>query len=398
MNTFLRSVAGVLAVVSALPVLAGDTRGIGVRRNSSIDQISPRVRPPQIPVIEDRPVCRPICPPPVCIPRPRCDTRSTCGPVLRYPDQRPAVALSEPVVRESLLSPALLAYAGDGGIRVSGSVASGSGWVSFRIGGGGPARCARPAYVGGICATGAGAGFGGWGAIAQPVYFPDPVPQRVIGAGSTVYDERTLEHLSPEDRERLAVPVRREVRRQEVEEHLAAQAAKDAAAGKELPPLEKARQRSKDGDTPGAITALRLHLKDHPEDHDAMRALAVAMVRGNSIVEASALMRAAYHADPSLADRPFEGEEWGLVKGKLRDVVTAATSAAHKHKSGSAWLTVTVLMQSEGRLDLAQSMLERGEKAGLEIGIVAPIRSAIEAARKGGEAKNAGKNKNAGTK
>ncbi len=384
MNKNTWSIAGVLAVVSALPAFAGDTRGIGVRRNSSIDQISPRARLPRIPIQDDRPICRPICPPPVCRPLPRCDTFPSGGPVLACPVGRPVFVPNEHEHRERLISSA---YFGDGGVSVSGTIGS----VSFRIGSAGPTRCARPAYIGGICATGAVAGFGGWGAIATPVYFADPIPQRVIGAGSTVYDERTLEHLSPEERERLAVPVRREVRRQEVEEQLATQAAKDAAAGKELPPFDKARQRSKDGDTPGAITALRLHLKNHPDDHDAMRALAVAMVRGNSIGEASALMRAAYHADPSLADRPFEGEEWGLVKGKLRDVVTSATSAAHKHKSGSAWLTVSVLMQSEGRLDLALSMLERGEKSGLEIGIVAPLRSALDAARKGGEAKNMGK-------
>jgi hypothetical protein len=132
------------------------------------------------------------------------------------------------------------------------------------------------------------------------------------------------------------------------------------------------------GQFDAAITRLRRHLKTHLDDASAMRMLAVAMLEAKHFDDAVAMLRQAYRTEPQLSLDPIDAGQLGMDGTELRRQVSSAVLFAHRANSGSAWLTVAVLMQAEGRAQLAASMLTRAEKQGLEAEILTSMKAALQ--------------------
>ncbi len=139
-----------------------------------------------------------------------------------------------------------------------------------------------------------------------------------------------------------------------------------AAPMRELTPLEQADAALRDGEVQAAIRQYREYLDKTPDDAPAMRSLALALLAGRQPSQAAAVMALAYQKDPSLARRPIDP---GQVKNDLsgmRTLVQSAVRYANKVDSGSAWLTVAVLIQGEGRVAVAKKMVLRAKAHGLD--------------------------------
>ncbi len=114
------------------------------------------------------------------------------------------------------------------------------------------------------------------------------------------------------------------------------------------------------GDLARAIAELRDHLDADPEDYHAMRVLGAALIENRETGDGFAMIRLAYGSDPALGGERLDGRLFASAK-RLRDAVRIAVKAAHREPSSSAWLAVVVLMQAEGRDDVALKMLERAK-------------------------------------
>ena len=143
-----------------------------------------------------------------------------------------------------------------------------------------------------------------------------------------------------------------------------AQAAQQAQPQREPTPLEKADAMLMYGETKAASEAYRKYLEDAPDDAAAMRSLAIALLDLRRFDEAVAVMAMAYEKQPRLARTPIDPALFGGPSG-LRSRVNAAVTYANRVNSGSAWLMVAALMQSEGRDEVAVRMIERAKLAGL---------------------------------
>ncbi len=110
----------------------------------------------------------------------------------------------------------------------------------------------------------------------------------------------------------------------------------------------------------GAISELRAHLAEDPEDYAAMRVLGAALIENREARDGFAMIRMAYGSDPTLAETRLDGRLFASVS-RLRDVVRDAVRAAHREPSSSAWLSVAVLMQAEGRDPVALKMIQRAK-------------------------------------
>lgn len=118
-----------------------------------------------------------------------------------------------------------------------------------------------------------------------------------------------------------------------------------------------------------AVAALRRHANQYPDDGRALRTLAVALLADKQVEDAGIILRQAYRTDPKLAGEPLVPLSLGFGERPFRDLVTRAVGHANRANTGSAWLLVASLMQAEGRLDLAKTMLARARANGLEPGI-----------------------------
>lgn len=115
-----------------------------------------------------------------------------------------------------------------------------------------------------------------------------------------------------------------------------------------------------------AIVALKVHLGQHPEDANAERLLALAQLSTGRTAEAAASAREAYKTDLKLASQPLSPLDLGYNDREFRDLVSRAVIQGNRDNSAASWLFVSVLMQAEGRTDVARNMLDRAQKAGLE--------------------------------
>lgn len=107
------------------------------------------------------------------------------------------------------------------------------------------------------------------------------------------------------------------------------------------------------------------HLRAFPNDVEVMRSYAAALIGAGRMADGVAMLAYAYDAVPGLASRPMERSLWGDSPARLRRAVEDAVRYAQRTPSASAWLTVTVLIQAEGRDAVALRMLERAESLGL---------------------------------
>lgn len=115
-----------------------------------------------------------------------------------------------------------------------------------------------------------------------------------------------------------------------------------------------------------AIGAYGMHLEEFPEDWIVVREMAVALLEAGRLDDSIQVMHEAYLKDPEMGILPIQGELLGEVSEPMRQMVVRAVRYAHKKPSAEAWLLVGVLMQSQGRFEPAERMLERAIGLGLE--------------------------------
>jgi hypothetical protein len=119
------------------------------------------------------------------------------------------------------------------------------------------------------------------------------------------------------------------------------------------------------------------HLDTAKNDADAMRLLAVALLRSGKVDQAAAMMAMAYDRRPILAHQPLDTAALSSSSREFRKYVTDSVNYAHKTKSASAWLTVSVLMHAEQRLEPARAMLAKAKAAGLASEVVSEMELAL---------------------
>lgn len=95
----------------------------------------------------------------------------------------------------------------------------------------------------------------------------------------------------------------------------------------------------------------------------AQRLLGIAYAAAKRFDEAGTQLTAAFEADPSLRTIPIRGEDLFPDGLELSSIVSRAVGHAHSNPSYDSWFTVAVLMQAQGRNDLANTMIKRGEDA-----------------------------------
>jgi len=136
------------------------------------------------------------------------------------------------------------------------------------------------------------------------------------------------------------------------------------AAERALTPVERAEVAWRAGQTDDSIRFFREHLDKEPTDADAMRYLALVLIDDRKVEQAVALMAMAYQKDPKLAAKalPLDILPGGEL-GQRRRLIQVSTYA-NRIKTGSAWMTLAVLMQSERRDDAAAKMVEKSRAAG----------------------------------
>lgn len=118
--------------------------------------------------------------------------------------------------------------------------------------------------------------------------------------------------------------------------------------------------------------------KDH-EDFTTMRLLSLALFETREIDNAAAMMRQAYRADPTLAGREMDTDLLNLTSSRRSILVNRASEYANRVGSASGWLSVTVLMQADGRYELARKMLKRALAEGLEPDVHSVLDAALAA-------------------
>lgn len=141
-----------------------------------------------------------------------------------------------------------------------------------------------------------------------------------------------------------------------------------------LTPLETARYWMAAEDSSSAAAWYRGYLDENPDDARVMREYASALLEEGRTVDAVAMMGYAYSLMPGLANEAMDRAIWGDSAFRLRDSVTDAVRFGHRSSSGNAWLLVAVLMQAEGRDQVALKMIDRAVGEGLDVGIADRMR------------------------
>lgn len=116
-----------------------------------------------------------------------------------------------------------------------------------------------------------------------------------------------------------------------------------------------------------ARVLLQEHLTENADDTQAMRTMAIALLRAGDFTQGIAVMALAYQKNPSLCERPMlAGELWNSETDLRRDLVRLVTFS-HRNPSGSAFLTIATLMQAQGRDQHAVRMAARARAEGLNV-------------------------------
>jgi hypothetical protein len=132
------------------------------------------------------------------------------------------------------------------------------------------------------------------------------------------------------------------------------------------------------GQGASAAGLYRQHLAESGDeewaDGRALRLYGVALLMAGRVDEAVGPVRLAHQMSPSLGEF---GVGPGAVGGSaaLRRLVVRAVRRANEVDTGSAWLLAAVLVQGEGRLDVARDFIGRAERAGLEAEVVSWLRT-----------------------
>jgi len=136
----------------------------------------------------------------------------------------------------------------------------------------------------------------------------------------------------------------------------------------------------RDGLAREAIEAFKDHLKANPGDADVIRHYALALLVDRQPAEAAATMMLAYERDvEKLGPLPLDPSLGDGFSGEIRGLVNAAVTHANATRSASAWLIVAVLMQAEGRNDVALRQIEKAKAVGLSREIAVVLEKALRA-------------------
>lgn len=139
--------------------------------------------------------------------------------------------------------------------------------------------------------------------------------------------------------------------------------------------VERGEHALQSGEESAAIRSLTAHLDGHPDDVEAMRKLAVALSLDSRVEGAVALMAMAYKTDPELCAKPIA--EGTVSADDLRKAVKRVSIFANRVQTDSAWFTLAVLMQAEGRSKPAARAAERARLAGFDTDILDRLDKAL---------------------
>lgn len=142
----------------------------------------------------------------------------------------------------------------------------------------------------------------------------------------------------------------------------------------ELTAIERAQLLMRADRAEDAIDAYEEHLKEDPEDVDAIRVMGIATLEAGRIDDGTALIALAYHTDALLARKPVDLEEIGLGARRHDRLLGRALAYAKRTDAGSAHLAGVVLLQAEGKTAGATRVLDRAERAGLDADITDAFR------------------------
>ena len=127
-----------------------------------------------------------------------------------------------------------------------------------------------------------------------------------------------------------------------------------------------------------AVGAYGMHLSKYPEDWFAMREMAVALLELGRVGDAVDLMYVAYFQEPEMGIFPISSVLFGEFSRKaMKKLVIRAVQDANRKSTAEGWLLVAVLMQAQGRVELAGEMLDRADEFGLEAKILGGLREAM---------------------
>ncbi|QQS08129.1 MAG: hypothetical protein IPK69_08970 [Phycisphaerales bacterium] len=212
-------------------------------------------------------------------------------------------------------------------------------------------------------------------------------PYIIGGGGATLFDRRTLDSLSPEDRAKIARGMQSELRREAVEAEMERLGWVDGKPPAEKTSWQLGIDALKSKRAKEAIEPLLKHVAVHPSDGVGKRLLGVAMLEAGRVNEGIAMILSAYADDPRLALTPLDIEASGLDETRVRTLVSRATQQANSTKQGIAWLAVVMLMQAESttdsaRLDLAEKCLGKAKDHDLDATIAGWMETALDTQRR----------------
>lgn len=143
--------------------------------------------------------------------------------------------------------------------------------------------------------------------------------------------------------------------------------------------LERADYWMVNGRSDDAIKLFEEHLATQPDDDGANIRMGLALIESGRVASGNELIHSIYAANPALASVSLEDTlaRWGA--SRVRMMVSRAVTLAN-HTGGAAdWMVVAVLMEAEGRYELAARMLERAKSAGLGADLWARLDAMIHA-------------------
>ena len=145
----------------------------------------------------------------------------------------------------------------------------------------------------------------------------------------------------------------------------------------ELTPVERAEADMNSGDYSAAREGYAKIVQESADDPESLRRYALSLMLDKQVSDGVAVMAMAYRNDPTLASRVFDAELLGS-DGEWRKGVRIATTYANRAQTGASWLTVAVLMQAEGRKDLAAKMIAKAQAVGVETAVYEAMLAALK--------------------
>lgn len=133
------------------------------------------------------------------------------------------------------------------------------------------------------------------------------------------------------------------------------------------------------GNSGAAVRYFREVVQKDKNDAGAMRLLAVSLLESRQPDDAAAMLRQAYTMDPTLAGRQLDADNLGMNSARRSSLVNRSVEYANRVNSASSWLMVSVMMQTDGRFELARRMLARASDQGLDPAVFKAMDSALAA-------------------